>query len=328
MKVLVTGATGFIGQHLVRFLLAENCQVRALCRSSSRKPDDFAQKVEWRTGDLSEPEVLKSAVSDADVVFHLAGAIKAPDALTFNRINVCGTTNLLNTLVHYGKTGVRFVYVSSLSACGPATPWSPKNEDDPCFPVSSYGQSKLEAEIEVLKRKNKIWCAIVRPAVVYGPGDRESLIFFKIAKSRLNPHLGLEKRFVSMIFVDDLVNLLWLTVIRDQPSGEVYFACDGQANGHDWNQIIAGAGRALNFPLLPLFLPYILLSVIAVPARFFSKMSGRITSLNRDKLKELRQTHWTCSCAKARKRLGFQARVELPEGLQRAAIWYQEQKWI
>lgn len=328
MKALVTGATGFIGQHLIRHLLAEGWQVRALCRPTSQKPDDFAQKIEWRTGDIGEPEVLQAAVADIDVVYHLAGVTKAPDGATFNRINVQGTVNLLETLIHHGQPGVRFIYVSSLSASGPSSPWSPKREDEPCYPVSLYGQSKLAAEIEVLKRKNKIWCAIIRPAIVYGPGDKESLIFFKIAKSHLNPHLGLEKRYISMIYISDLINLLWQVAMNDQPSGEIYFACDEQSNGYNWNHVIAAAAQALKCRSLNIYLPFFVLSTMLLPAQILAKINHRQASLNRDKYRELRQLFWTCSAAKAGKLIGYKAQVELTEGLDRAAIWYQEQKWI
>ncbi|HPC36151.1 MAG TPA: NAD(P)-dependent oxidoreductase [Candidatus Marinimicrobia bacterium] len=328
MKVLVTGATGFIGQHLIRHLLAENCEVRALCRTTSLKPDEFAQRVEWQIGDLTAPESLATAVADCDLVFHLAGAIKALNDADFTRINVSGTVNLLEALQQYGKQGVRLVFVSSLSASGPSAPWSPKNEDEPCYPVSAYGQSKLEAEIEVLKRKNRIWSTIIRPAVVYGPGDRESLAFFKIAKSRFNPHIGLAKRYVSMIYVSDLVDLLWKAAVSDRPSGEIYFACDEQSDGYEWNQVIATAGNALDYHLLPILLPQLILPIIAESAQIISKITGKIGSLNRDKYREMSQTHWTCTSAKAQKLLAFKPQIDLSEGFQRTAQWYREQNWI
>jgi nucleoside-diphosphate-sugar epimerase len=328
MKVLVTGATGFIGQHLIRRLLAENCEVRALCRTTSFKPEEFAQIVEWQIGDLTAPESLASAVSDCDLIFHLAGAIKAQDDATFTRINVNGTVNLLKALKQYGKKEGRFIFVSSLSASGPSEPWSPKNESEPCYPVSAYGQSKLEAEIEVLKQKNRIWCTIIRPAVVYGPGDKESLAFFKIAKSRFNPHLGFEKRYVGMIFVGDLVDLLWKAALSDRPSGEIYFACDEQSDGYEWNQIIATAGKVLGYHTLPILVPQFILPMIVVPTQIIAKMTGKIGSLNRDKYREMNQSHWTCTSAKAQKLLDFQPQVDLSEGFKRTAQWYREQNWI
>lgn len=328
MKALVTGATGFIGQHLVRRLLAENCQVRALCRSTSAKPVDFAPKIEWCTGDITDPEALTTAVAGCEVIFHLAGAIKASKTATFDQINVQGTINLLEALRRHARKEVRLIYVSSLSASGPSAPWSPKNEDEPCYPVSAYGQSKLEAEIEVLKRRHQIWSAIVRPAVVFGPGDKETLTIYKIAKTHLNPHLGFDKRFVSLIYISDLVNLLWLAAENDRPSGEIYFASDAQSNGYDWNQVIVMAAQALNIRPINIYLPNLFLPAMLVPAQIISKITGRSGSLTRDKYRELSQTYWTCSSVKAQNLLDFKPQVDLADGLRRAADWYREQKWI
>jgi nucleoside-diphosphate-sugar epimerase len=328
MKFLVTGATGFIGQHLVRRILAENYPVRALCRATSPRPEDWAQRVEWTTGDVTAPETLPAAVRDADVIFHLAGAIRAPDFADFTRVNITGTRNLLEAVINHGKKDARFIYISSLSASGPSAHWSPKTEEEPCYPVSDYGQSKLEAEIEVLKHRNKLWCAIIRPAVVYGPGDRESLIFFKIAQSHLNPQIGLTKRFVSLIYISDLVDLLWAAAQSGNPSGEIYFASDEQSDGYEWNQIIASAAHAMNFRLFKVYLPNFTLAAMLLPAAIIAKITGRPGSFNRDKYREMSQMYWTCSSAKARKQLDFKPVVELEEGLRRACHWYKEQKWI
>jgi len=328
MKALITGATGFIGQHLVRHLLDENWQVRALSRSTSNKPAEFAGKIEWVTGDLAKPASLAEAVKDVDVIFHLAGAIKAPDAATFSQINVHGTRNLLEAISTYAKKETRLVYVSSLSAGGPSAHGSPKSEDEPCYPVSAYGQSKLEGEIEVLKRKHKIWCVVIRPAVVYGPGDKETFVFFKIAKSHLNPHLGFEKRFVSLIYVADLVNLLRLAATGDRPSGEIYFACDERSNGYDWNEIIATAAKILKYRVFNIYIPNLFLTAMLLPSIIKPRTGGRQRSFNRDKYRELIQTYWTCSSAKAQGQLGFKPETNLPEGLTRAADWYRTQKWI
>lgn len=328
MKVLVTGATGFIGQHLVRKIIAENYPVRVLSRPTSQRPEEFAKNVEWITGDVTEPATLEAAVRDVDVIFHLAGAIRASNAAAFTAANVTGTKNLLDAVAAHGKKDARFIYVSSLSASGPSVHWSPKSEDEPCYPVSEYGQSKLEAEIEVLKRKHKIWCAIVRPAVVYGPGDKESLIFFKIAQSRMNPHLGVAKRYVSMIYISDLIELLWTVVLSSQPSGEIYFAGDEQSNGYDWNRIIAAAAQIMHFRLFNIYLPNFFLPAMLLPAAIIAKVTGRAGSFNRDKYRELNQSYWTCSSAKAQKLLDFKPQIGLQEGLQRAFSWYRDQKWI
>ncbi|MCK4689283.1 MAG: NAD(P)-dependent oxidoreductase, partial [Candidatus Marinimicrobia bacterium] len=221
MKAFVTGATGFIGKHLVKALLKNDWSIRCLARKTSIRPEEFTDKVEWMIGDLQDKDSLVSACLDVDVIFHLAGAIKAKSASEFLLINGEGTENLVCAFLESGKKGARFIYISSMAAGGPSSRWKLKNEDEPTFPVSAYGESKLAGEIAVLKRKKELKCVIIRPSVVYGPGDRESLSFFKFAKLHVNPYLGFKKRYISMIHVDDLVQLILLVSKSDLSSGEI-----------------------------------------------------------------------------------------------------------
>lgn len=326
-KILVTGATGFIGQHLVPRLLNENCSVKCLARASSIRPPAFADKVEWVIGDINDPQSLKDACRDVEIVIHLAGTIKASDPLEFIRGNAQGTTNLLNAIESVNNK-VRFIYISSLSAAGPSNHWQPKTEEDPAYPISLYGQSKLQAEIEVLKRKNRLWVAIIRPSVVYGPGDKETLIFYKTAKSWFKPRLSDHAKRVSMIYVADLVELIWLLCQSDIPSGEIFFAADNREQGYSWEEIIAEAARHFPRRRLTIYVPYFLLQAAFFIASRFASWTRRNSMLNRDKYEELRACCWTCSAAKARQMLSFQPQYDLRRGIDLAIKWYKEQQWL
>jgi len=327
MKALVTGGTGFIGKHLVNALLNDNWKVRCLARKTSIKPGEFATKVEWVTGDLQDRDSLIPACADVDVVFHLAGAIKARNINEFLLINGKGTENLVCAFLESGKKGARFLYISSVAAGGPSSNWKLKNEDEPAFPVSNYGESKLAGEIAVLKRKKDLKCVIIRPSVVYGPGDRESLSFFKFAKLHINPYLGLKKRYISMIHVDDLVQLIMLASKGDLHSGEIFYAAD-DSKGYQWNEVIRESAAALNTWTFPVFVPQYFLKFAAFFSDMWGKITGKLTMLNLDKYREMKRQYWVCSSFKARRLLGFKPNYSMKEGIKKTAIWYKENGWI
>lgn len=327
MKALVTGVTGFIGKHLVKALLKNDWSIRCLARKTSIRPEEFTDKVEWTIGDLQDKDSLVSACLDVDVVFHLAGAIKAKSANEFLLINGEGTGNLVCAFLESGKRGARFIYISSMAAGGPASRWIVKNEDEPAFSVSAYGESKLAGEIAVLKRKKELKCIIIRPSVVYGPGDRESLSFFKFAKLHVNPYLGFKKRYISMIHVDDLVQLILLASKSDLSSGEIFYAAD-DSKGYQWNEVIRECAAALNTWTSPVFVPQSFLKFIAFFSDIWGKITGRLTMLNLDKYREMTQQYWVCSSFKSKRLLGFKPKYGMKEGIQKTAIWYKENGWI
>lgn len=328
MQILVTGATGFIGTHLVNRLLSENQQVRCLARNTSVRPAEFADRVEWVIGDLQDKESLIKATAGVDEVFHLAGAIAAQNAFEFLQINTYGTENLLSAMTENANPNARFVYVSSLSAGGPASALKPNHEDDPAFPVSAYGNSKLAAEIALLRQKEKIHVTIIRPAIVYGPGDRETLRLFKFAKNHIVPRMGLRNSFFSMIYVDDLVQMMWLASRSNLSSGEIFYAADQRDEGYSVSEIIKITAQILNTWTVPIIIPKSFLYCSAAVLDFWSKLARKQSLLNRDKYREMIQKYWVCSSEKAQRLLGYEPKTTLIEGVQKTILWYKEKNWI
>ena len=209
MKLAITGGTGFVGAHLLDMALAAGHQVKALTRRDQPPRD----RLEWVRGDLDDRAALESLVDGADAVIHVAGVITAANAAAFELGNVAGTLAMLAAATAGGVR--RFVHVSSLAAREPK--------------LSLYGASKARAE-ELVRSSGLDW-AIVRPPAVYGPGDKETLELFRMAK--LGLMLMPPKGRVSLIHVDDLARLLLALAADAAPSSIVIEPDDGTARRLD-----------------------------------------------------------------------------------------------
>ena len=200
MSALVTGATGFVGSHLVDALVAENWRVRCLVRRSSDLRWIPQQRIELAYGGLDEPAALGNALGGVEVVFHLAGVTSALTRDGYFRVNVDGTRRLVEVVSKHAP-GALLVLCSSLAAAGPARTGRPLTEADPPIPIGPYGESKLAAER--LVGSSGLRHVIVRPPAVYGPRDRDMLHAFRLAACGWAPRIGPSSQRIS------LVHALW-----------------------------------------------------------------------------------------------------------------------
>ena len=225
MKVLLTGANGFVGSHILDRLLAHQTAVAVLLRPSSDRKFISGQltKVEVRTGSIDQPASLDAALEGVTHVIHCAGATKALNADGFFAVNQLGTRNLVEAVNRRGAQIQRFVHISSLAAAGPATLDKPKREADPTAPVSDYGRSKLAAEREVIERCKVDW-TIIRPPAVYGPRDAEFLRLFKAVKSHVLPRFGGGRQQLTLVFVEDLAAAIVAALTHPNAGREIFFA--------------------------------------------------------------------------------------------------------
>jgi len=328
MNILVTGATGFIGRHLVPTLFKKGWSVRCLARTTSVQPEEFRYRAEWVIGDLQDLDSLKEACKNIDLVIHLAGTIKANAIDDFYSINAGGTRNLLEAILQSGNSNAKFILISSQAALGPASNQRPLTEDDKPRPVSNYGKSKLEAEKIILEYRNLIRSIIIRPSVVYGPGDRESLSLFRLAGHHINPHIGFKSTYINSIHVQDLVQLIHLSIENNVTSGEIFNANDGMDRGYSTEDVIKCAARSLGTWTIPIYIPKTILKMLALISSGISKISGDASMINPDKYRELSARYWIFSSQKARSVLGFSAQYDLNTGFQMTADWYREQQWL
>jgi nucleoside-diphosphate-sugar epimerase len=327
MKVLVTGATGFLGSHVAEQLTRDGHTVRALVRKSSKR--DFLERlsnVEFAYGSVEDAEKVAEAVRGVDAIIHSAGLVKARSPEEFRRTNVEGTRNLVEAAKKHAPKLRRFVHVSSQAAVGPSHDGRPVALDA-ASPVTHYGRSKLEAERVVLAAKGDLPVVILRPAAIYGPRDQEIFAFFQSVHRGVLPTVGKGDSTISMIYGADCAEACIKALSADVPSGSVYFVEDGEPHG--FRAMVEAIEDALGKKaLVRLNLPMPVIWLAAVSSELYGKVTNKAVMLTRDKMNEIRQPHWVCSAEKTRTDLKWEPRVNLKEGTQITARWYQDNGWL
>jgi len=317
-KVLVTGATGFIGFHLCERLLEEGYEVFGLVRDHRK---DLPQGVKPILGDL---EGKCPHLEGFDCVFHLAALTKAVREEDYFRVNEKGTELLIERLLEGGFSG-KFIFLSSLSAQGPTTKNRPLTEDDPPRPVSPYGLSKLKAEEAIRRYSSFFKVIILRPSIVYGPRDKYMLHFFKLIQWRFLPLLR-DEQWLSMCYVEDLVEALLLCLKRELKSGEVFLISDGQI--YSLHQLADMIASILKVKYIKLKIPLMIAKGIALVCEAIGRIKGKGMPFNLNKLNESLQEAWICDISKAKKVLGYEPKYDLKAGLSLTINWYKAQGWL
>lgn len=323
MKALVTGATGFVGGHLVEALLEAGHQVTALVRNPAKGAALSERGVRLVAGDLHATRAIAEAAEGQDLVFHVAGATSALDAAGFHRANVEGTRHVVEAAAA-ARVG-RLVHVSSLAAAGPSERGRPLRGDETPRPVTAYGRSKLAAE-EAVRAGRGEW-AIVRPPMVYGPGDREFLRAFRAAhRFGLSPVFGSGAQELVAVFAPDLAEALVAVAVAGPTAGRTYAACHAERFTQlDLARKLGEAvGRGVTIPRLP--------GALARPALFLTEAAARITGqptlLTTDKANEFFAPAWTADPSPIARDAGWEAAHDLDAGLRRTAAWYRERGWL
>lgn len=320
MKVLVTGATGFLGSHLAELLIREGHRVKALVRKSSKT--DFLESVgaELHLASLEGNEGLAEAVADVDAVVHGAGLVKARSMDEFMQVNAEGTRNLVDAVRRNRPDVRRFVFVSSLAAHGFSV------NGEPPQPLTQYGHSKRAGEDAVREVASELPVTILRPTAIYGPRDTEMYNFFKMIRGRTKVFMGSSENRLSLIYGPDCARAIYLALTTDHPSGRSYFVHDGCA--YTQAEFARTVEEALGVKALPLKLPIWLVA----SAAWFSEMYGKATNtavmLTRDKLNELKHPDLTCEDPAIREELGWEPEVGLEEGARRTIEWYRTHGWL
>jgi nucleoside-diphosphate-sugar epimerase len=304
--VAVTGATGFVGLHLVSALARRGGNIRLLVRRWSPVPSLPGVEAEIVLGDLADEAALRRLVDGADTVIHAAGLIKARAPADFLTVNRDGTARLSAFAPQ-----ARFILLSSLAAREPQ--------------LSTYAESKRAAEQVVAGRVGP-WVAVRAPAV-YGPGDRETLTYFKAAARGLAPRPRLDEARLALIHVEDLAEVLAATVESPLPNS-VYEIDDGREGGHGYDDMAGAAGAALGRAVRSVPIPRAAMEVVGWANGLRNALGGVPQILTRAKVRELFHPDWTVHDRRLASAIGFRVRYDLDAGFRDTVLWYRRQGWL
>ncbi len=319
MRAFVTGATGFVGSHLVEALAARGDEVTVLARRPERAAPLARCGVRVALGTLDDAAALAAAAQGADVVYHLAGLTAAARPDDFFQANESGTRRLVSAVRRAAPGLSRFVYVSSQAALGPSAPGERLAEDAPCRPVTTYGRSKLAGEAVVRGADDVPW-TIVRPPSVYGPRDREFLTMFRMIRRGLAPVFGTGRQEVSLVFAPDLADAIVRAGTTPAALHQTYHAAHAEAVRT--RDLALAIGRAVGRRPLVLPVPGVLATPIVTAIGALSAARGRPSVLNRDKMAEFLAPAWLLAVAKAERELGWRAAHAVGEGTRLTAESY------
>lgn len=327
MKVLLTGANGFVGSHVLDRLRARRLPTVLLLRPTSDRSFIAGQipEVEVRTGGIDQPASLDAALEGVTHVIHCAGATKALNTDGFFAVNQLGTRNLVEAVNRRGGQIQRLVLISSLAAAGPGTTEHPRQESDPPKPVSDYGKSKLAAEREVITGCKTDW-TIIRPPGVYGPRDREFLRLFKTVQAHVLPRFGGGGQQLTLVYAPDLAAAIVAAMTHVNAGREVFFAGSPEVvTAAELAQRIATESGAWTMPLP---LPNAALWLACQWAELLSRFTGKPNVLSAQKWVELKAPGWVCDVSKLKGEVGYDCRTSLAAGVAQTRAWYRAQGWL
>ena len=310
--VALTGATGFIGGHVAAALLDAGWRLRVLVRGAPPAALAAAPAVTLVRGALDDPASLRELVSGAAAVVHLAGVVKARRRHEFFAVNRDGVARLLDAV---GPGAPRLVLLSSLAAREPG--------------VSAYAASKRAGNAVLAERGDGLAWTILRPPVVYGPGDRNTLAFFRAVARGIGPLLAPEAARVSCLHVGDLAGaVVALLGAGEATHGETYEIADGEPGGYGWRRLIEIAASHLGTRPRIVRVPRSLLGAAARINALVGLAAGRATMLSPDKVREIGHLDWVCRDSGLNEAVGWRPQVSVARGFASTIDWYRREKWL
>jgi 2-alkyl-3-oxoalkanoate reductase len=326
-EVLLTGANGFVGSHILGRLRARSMATRIWLRPHSRTEliGGLLAGVEVHRGTWDDAASLDVALRGVTHVIHCAGCTKALRPADFFAANQAATRTLVEAVNRQRDPVRRLVYISSLAASHPALPENPAREEDPSQPVTLYGQSKLAGEKEIRDRC-QVPHVILRPAAVYGPGDGEFLKLFRAIRAHLAPRVGGGRQLLSLVYAGDLADAVLVALEHPAAAGKTYHVAFPEVVATaDLSREIA---RQMDTWVLPLPLPDFLWWPICLGQEAIGRLTGTAPILSRQKIPELRAPGWVCCTERLREELGFAARTSLKDGIRQTLEWYRQKGWL
>ncbi len=335
MKILVTGASGFIGSFIVEEALRRGMETWAAMRSSSSKQFLQDERIHFIELDLSNQKQIEKQLQGLqfDYVVHAAGVTKCLDSAEFHNINTSGTKNLVRALIATGMSLRKFVFISSLSVFGAIReeqPYKPIREHDKPEPNTSYGRSKRAAERWL---RDSLECSeahfpyvILRPTGVYGPRERDYFLMAKSIKQHSDFAVGFRRQDITFVYVQDVVQAVFLACEKGRV-GRAYFLSDGQVyQSRTFSDLIR---RELGNPWwIRITAPIWVLRIVTWVGDMIGQITGKVTALNNDKYHILKQRNWQCDIQPAIDELGYKPEYPLERGVPLTIQWYKDNGWL
>ena len=329
MKILITGASGFIGSFIVEEALKRGFETWAAVRKSSSREWLKDERIHFIELNLSSKAQLVEQLRgmDFDYVVHAAGVTKCLNKADFHRINTEGTKNLAEALLEVKMPLKRFVFVSSLSIFGAIKeqqPYEEIRESDTPQPNTEYGRSKLEAE--QFLATTTLPYIILRPTGVYGPREKDYFIMAKSIKGHSDFAVGYKRQDITFVYVKDVVQAVFLALDKGE-NGRQYFLSDGEVyQSTTFSDLIH---EELGRPWwIRITAPVWVLRIVTFFGEYIGRMTGKVTALNNDKYNILKQRNWRCDIQPAIDELGYQPTVKLEQGVKETIQWYKENGWL
>ena len=325
MKVLVTGGTGFVGRHLIKRLVKDGFKVKTLVRKSSNW--DYLKKldVEIVFGDIRDKDSFKGVLKDVKKVFHLAALFRQarfPDEV-YRDINVKGTANILKASLEEGVE--KFIHCSTVGVLSHIS-HPPADEHYPYNPGDIYQETKAEGEKLVLKfsKEKRISVVVVRPAMVYGPGDLRLLKLFKTIDRRQFMMIGNGQTLAHFVYIDDIIEG-FLKAAAQGVNGEIYIIAG--KTSITLNELVKMIKETLNvsFPLC--HLPVKPFQILGTLCENLCKPLGIEPPIFRRRIDFFTKDR-AFNISKARKELGYSPRIDMKEGIKRTVAWYKENGYL
>lgn len=326
MKIGITGATGFIGSHLVDGLIEYNHDVYVLARKESNT-SKINSKSNLINIDLYNVDDLKEKLSDIEVIVHCGGALFGKNYEYFYKSNVQSTINLIEA-VKTNKNFKHFIFISSLTAVGPSKKLDEAvNENSKRIPITNYGKSKAEAEEYIEGQSEWLNYTIFRLPAVFGPRDTAIYSIFKLANFGFGSLIGFNKKYLSLVYSEDIKKVIVNSINKSDLFKEIFFLSNSEY--YTWSQIMLILKTKLNKSFfVNLRLPHSIVFILAYINSFASKILGITPIFNVDKAKDFTQQFWICDNSKLKNQLKYNNFVDIDKAFEETIKWYKENKWL
>ncbi|MEC7640582.1 MAG: NAD-dependent epimerase/dehydratase family protein [Nitrospinota bacterium] len=324
--VLVTGASGFIGSHLVDYLLTRGCVVHCLVRKSSNLQWLDSSRVHLHKADLDQPGLLGDCLGDIEYLFHCAGLTRAKTRQEYFRVNADLCSPFYQECVARGKRLKAVIHLSSLAAVGPAGAGRSVDEETLCQPLTYYGKSKLAGEEIARNFSAKVPMVILRPPIVYGPREINFFNYLKTVNNGWNIKIGKVQRNLSLVYVTDLVRAMVKAVETPDKRNNVYFVTDG--NVYSWEDVAQMAMRILKVKARSVTIPEKALIPVVFICESLARFTAKPALLDRQRLIDICQSSWTASSKKFLDHYDFLPQYDLHKGLEETFHWYKTYHWL